>query len=822
MQDSSDDIEYSCTAETEFVEFNKFDYIILFQALDPIRKTSREFLLNQISAADAFKRIKNQYDFYACTMKKNLSSNRKSKQSMETMFGVLIFSISVMYTGWVMFQIFRILRGRKQASISLIYAIISVLLVNPAFSVLTIVFDILSYRSTFRIDADKKQVIDDVEKAIEDALKCKNPDEFTKQKVCKYYRYFEQSDDNPDSKLLCECGVGESCESNSELKMDKLANKMVKMDNINQFFENQKRFVLKKHNPYTKVKHSDSIDRVISFCLGKDTVRTIRYHMSSNTLADKLISENATTIRNNAPKLLSDIESFNYKEIGHVDSYEQYFIVELNQLFFDLSKNVLMFLSYDNNQLNYVYSNPKVTSSRFTGDNYSRLLFRCNNHVQGEEYSETNTPIDKAPTKDVILDLMLNIQTRLKRLNKLWLPEYEALHRFLYKDTNVSYSVQRALYRSHNRDDMRPMFHDIVAVVLNNQYLHLANSVYVAEMSRNTMTHCFTSPGEGYLPKSFVYPVKINITTFYGENFATQDTMMMSKMESFIRMLSTQKLGKNFMNSYKMETLIVQNITNNEVGEMLADHPVKVKEYILYNVNEKQRYFGDDEKRGILFINNMNTLIDYVSSKNVQAQKNSELFFNAKNEIESPHLYMVYPEFELKLDNIDKHEFDKYVSLVNSVTNDMEYITDHTELLNNNLERQHHMASIYSNFIIIYFFVSLLILFDISFRAIFKTSFDEYITAKLFKQTIETPLEQQSDSAKTKLKDKTSSMLKNVKDMATDNVNKLKNLGKSVGNPLEDAKAAANTAKIVANATGLGFKDAANLAKMASNMMGKK
>ena len=752
MQNSSDDdTTFTCTAEADFVEFNKFDYIILFNALDPIRKTSKEFLLNQISAADAYKRIRNQYEFYACTMKKNLSNNRKSKKTMETLFGALVYMVSVIYTVWVVLQLFRIARGRKQSSISLIYALISLLIFNPAFSVLTIVFDILSYRSTFRVDSDKKQLIEDVEKAIEEALKCRNPEEFTKQKVCAYYRYFEQSDDNPDSKLLCECGNGESCESNSELKVDKLANKMVKMDNINQFFENQKRFVLKEHNPYTAVKQSDSIDRVVAFCMGRDTVKTIRYHMSNNTLADKLITENATTIRNNASKLLQDIESFNYKEIGAVESYDQYFVVELNALLFDLTKNVLLYLSYDNNRHTYVRGNPKVNAATFTGENYPRLVFRCNNHsTEDGDYTETSVPVAVAPTKQVILELMLNVQTRLKRLNKLWLPEYEALHRFLYKGAVVDHTVQRALYRANTIEDIRSLFYDIVAMVLNNDKLHASAVVYVPQTSMNAMTHCHTSQDSAgeYLQKNHVYPVPINITAFYGDNFAAQETMMMSKMESFLRTLSAHKLGKNFASTYKVETTIVQNIVNNEIGDMLVDHPTKVKEYVLYDVNEKQRYFGADENRAFLFISNVNAILNHVAVKRMQSTKNSELFFNAKNEVERPHLYVVYPEFELKLDNIDQHEFDKYAALVDSVNNDMEYITDHTELLNSNLERQHYMANIYSNFIIIYFFMSLLILFDISFKTVFNMSLDEYIASRMFDKTLETPLEKQSDKAK--------------------------------------------------------------------------
>ena len=815
MQNSLDDNTFTCTAEADFVEFNKFDYIILFNALDPIRKTSKEFLLNQISAADAYKRIRNQYEFYACTMKKNLSNNRKNKQTIETLFGALVYMVSVTYTVWVVFQLFRIARGRKQSSIALVYALISLLIFNPAFSVLTIVFDILTFMSTFRVDSEKKQLIEDVEKAIEGALKCRNPEEFTKQKVCGYYRYFEQSDENPDSKPLCECGKGESCESNSELKVDKLANKMVKMDNINQFFENQKRFVLKEHNPYTAVKQSDSIDRVVAFCMGKDTVKTIRYHMSNNTLADKLITENATTIRNNASKLLQDIESFNYKEIGAVESYDQYFVVDLNALLFDLTRSVLLYLSYDNNRHTYVRGNPKVTASAFTGENYSKLVFRCNNHSEeGGDYTDTSVPVTAAPTKQVILELMLNVQARLKRMNKLWLPEYDALHRFLYKGSGVDYTVQRALYRASTVEDIRSLFYDIVALVLNNDKLHARTVVYVPQTGENAMTHCHTSQDSAgeYQQKNHVYPVPINITTFYGDNFATQDTMMMSKMESFVRTLSAQKLGKNFPSTYKVETTIVQNIVNNEIGDLLVDHSTKVKDYVLYDVNEKQRYFGADEKKAIMFVNNVNAVLDHVAVKRKQATKNNELFFNAKNEVERPHLYVVYPEFELKLDNIDQHEFDKYAALVDSVNNDMEYITDHTELLNSNLERQHHMANIYSNFIIIYFFMSLLILFDISFKTVFNMSLDEYIASRMFDKTLETPLEKQSNNAM--VKDKGSSMLNNLKNMAKAKMEKKRINSTGIGELVDNAKGLADMVQRNPNV----FK---TLAKTAINMSRK-
>ena len=81
------------------------------------------------------------------------------------------------------------------------------------------------------------------------------------------------------------------------------------------------------------------------------------------------------------------------------------------------------------------------------------------------------------PTKEMILEKMFAIQTRLKRLNKLWLPEYEHLRMFLYDNSQTEVNVQRALYRSTSQRIVTSLFGDIILMVMNNNSLFTKRSV---------------------------------------------------------------------------------------------------------------------------------------------------------------------------------------------------------------------------------------------------------------------------------------------------------------------------------------------------------
>ena len=792
MGDSTDeDKKFYCSTTDDFVEFNKYDYMILFQSLDSIRNTSREYLTYKISAEDAFKWIKGQYSDYACNVRKNIENNRKNKKLIETIFGLIVYLLSISYSIWIVSQLVRIVKGRYQASVSLIYGMVFLVLLNPMFSFLTITFDVISYQSQFQIDKKKKENLKKLQEAIEKALGCENPDEFTREKVCSYYKYFEDRKNGEESLCPCSPGTGVTCAE--DLQIDPLSNKMEKMDNINQFFENQKKFVMKIHNPYTKVKHSDSIDRVIAFCLGSDMEKTIRYHMDSNNPTEKLMAENSQTIRENAIKLLERIESFNYKDIGVVTDFTQYFITDLNTHFFNLTKDVLLFMSYDNNKTVHVTNNPKVKNPLFAGEGVNNIVFRCNNYDSSKlypnAYTTTNIDVGFVPNKDSILQSMMEIQTRLKRLNKLWLPEYEYLHNFLYSESNVDVSIQKMLYRATSVRDTRTAFNDVIAIVLNNTHLisDTMRDVYVPNGAMNSATTCVIQQDTArtYRSMKHVLPNRINITSYYATDYQSKDTMMMTKMDSFVKSLAQNSLGKYFMNTFKFETAIVRNIIDNEIGDMLAVHSGKVKDYIIYHVKEKKRYFGADERLETLFVNNMNKLVDHAYDKRKQSEKNSELVFNAKNEIEYPSKYIPFEEFDLKLRDLNNQEFEKYVNLVTDIDSDVEYITENVKLMDKDLERDHHMANMYGDYMKIYFVISFLILIDMSWREYFGMSIDEYITGKLFEREMNRGVDTGTGAPKQSMMSK----MKEWYNKGVGSVNELRSKMKQEGTAPEQAAA---------------------------------
>ena len=79
------------------------------------------------------------------------------------------------------------------------------------------------------------------------------------------------------------------------------------------------------------------------------------------------------------------------------------------------------------------------------------------------------------------MDVMLKLQIRLRRLNKLWLPEYEVVRNFMYKsqDAQTDINIQKALYRSTSVKDMESLFKDILAIVVNNPNLVELFTIYI-------------------------------------------------------------------------------------------------------------------------------------------------------------------------------------------------------------------------------------------------------------------------------------------------------------------------------------------------------
>lgn len=731
-----------CTGDDEDeIEFNEFDYIMLFKALDPIRTTTKEFLENKINNEEAFKKIKMQYSTYACTFKSNVASSRNSRNSVNTLFKALVYILATAYTLWIIYDLCMSFVGTIDCNVvsykmPLIYSLISIVLFNPAFSLVTISFEMLQYKAIQSIDKRKHDQLKTIEEEIEKALSCKDFESFTHEKVCMYYTYFDE--DN-----LCKCGetTTRTCKdvSDNELVTDLLTNKMQKLDNVHQFFDNQKKFMLKIHNPFVEIKTDDKLKPLINCLLGNEVEPLVRDNLNVSD-ADEIFSENSQQIRNNLQKILRLVEGYQYKQLGEIESYQTYFLDELNTDLYNLAASVLNFLGDERSREKYFINNTLLKN--YEVSERTRIVFRC-------DTGETMPATAKAYENDV-LENMLKVQIKLKRLNKLWLPEYEDLRKALYEPRVVQYEstrnnqdrkhnqfktgvrVQRAIYRATTIEQLRPLLIDIITIVLENTHLIKFNGlqskyVLLDDSNENIPLRCFdeedtTEQGNRILKtKMEVNLTKIpysdvienSVDALYSDDYRTKDTLLMYKIKNFINSLKIEQLTDTFAKDFKTEARIVKNVIVNELDELI-ESPKKVLAFINNYLLEDKTFNESESAKKFKFVGNCKTLIEYSGKEKLKEQTNSELYFNSNNEVEHSDKYIKYNEFVIKLGNIEKPQMMKYVDNVQSVKNDIVYFIDNIQQINNKLEEQHQVTEFYNKYIIIFIIVSFLILVDVS------------------------------------------------------------------------------------------------------------
>jgi hypothetical protein len=363
--------------------------------------------------------------------------------------------------------------------------------------------------------------------------------------------------------------------------------------------------------------------------------------------------------------------------------------------------------------------------------NYGNKQNRLNNylfHFSANAY-ESDLEYEKK-----ILRNMLNIQLKLKRLNKLWLPEYEELRKLIYepkklenthvrntiiyynkKEYKTSLNVQKAIYRAETESDMKFLLADIIALVLENTALiDFETFEEVCAREEDVVPRridCGSDTEKRYI---FINAKStVNVENHYSSDYKTKETLLLPKVQQFVSTLKSEPLKNNFMKQFPLESSIVKNIIVNELSEYLH-HPKRLYMYIKNYVEENNVFDENKVNQKNIFLGNCSKLISYsAKQKNVET-KNSELYFNVQDNIEFPDKYISYPEFELKLSNINKPQFAKYVSSVDSAKGNVVFFLDKIENLNNKLENKQQMIQFYNKYILIYSIVSFLYLVDVS------------------------------------------------------------------------------------------------------------
>ena len=745
------DIEESndfCSTNMEMLDYDEFDYNLLFRALDNIRVITKEYLegsKTETNTKETYDRIKREYSLYACKVKPQIQNSKDRKSTVRGLFKFLIFVLTSSYCIWLLYQIYKVLFAKKH-KISMLYAMIILLLINPLYSVITITVEMLKYRASNQMHSSKKQIIDDIERDISYCVTCEK--NFTIPNICKYYKYFDREE---SGNKLCDKHCKE-CEDNTvkntELMVDSISNKMDKLDNIHQFFENQKKFVLKSQNPFIEIKENDIVNSLIDFLLGKNIESTLRENLNNSEDSEELVFENSQQVRDNVVNMLKFQEGYAYEKSGIVSDYNTYFVTDVNNLLYELTVDVLSFLSDAGMRRRYFDSNKHITGFIKNDNN---LVLYCHNYKNDNTYKECNSDTTTEPitepigTMDSICDKMYKLIVRLRRLNILWLPEYEHLRKLIFDKTDIQ--IQKSIYRAKMASDLKILLSEIIAIVMNNDKLVeiSENSVFTKANEFNDMIllECYEnncdSSSKTFTERKHIrmkYYVdnvenKIDILDFYPKDFATSDTLLFTKCKTFIYSLSQNTLPRSFQQTFRIETLMVKNIILNS----LENIPVNMKRMVSYIQTFLREKKVLPQEKELVFIANASALIKYSIGKKSQMEKNNELFFNAKNEIEYPNKYISFDEFNVKLLNLEKYQFNKYSKSINDAQRDIVFFIDKIDEINNRMETKFQMTSYYKQYITIYIMVSLLILIDIVWKDYFGQDFNFSYMDKVKKTT---------------------------------------------------------------------------------------
>lgn len=785
-----------CANATDMEEYDEFDYLILFRALDSVRVTSKELLEkeNNGGASETFRKnsyvkCKRNFSFYTCKVKPEIQQTKERKKLMTTLFSVIIFLGTSYYTYWLAKQLWYGLSG-KTHSVPIFYACMYIVLFNPIFSLITVSVNIVKFRSKSYMDKEKKESIENIEDKIKTALSCF--DSFTNDNICAYYKFFD--DDNVPGKgeSLCsslDCTECDTRVDNSPLNKDVIASKIEKLNSVNKFFVNQKKYILKANNPMIEIKHNVYIDNSIQFLLGKNVKTQISENIQNSD--DTLVFlTNVNDIRKNVDKIIQLSEGYRYDEIGKISNYEEYFEVALSQEINDIILEIIKFFkSYDN--VETYWNNNEHISEEYK--NISNLVVYADNYNPNTQTYETMNEKNSRPDinegdAEKIIQLFYSIIVKLRRLNIAWLPEYIHLKNLLFEltDPQIEETTQRALYKVKNENDLQPSFKRILAIFINNptffeisstseklnvldsQYTNLANQhselvVIKSDASQfqfstiSEYVNPFVPTIEGSaeaeqireldesnpvmntsVVRHFRNVFKLSVASITGDKYVWfknmskdeygGDSLIFKKCETFIFSLKHKALPLDYMQKFKVECMLIKNVLLEYLDNITIPNN-KIIRYIDTYIQKHNPIPGDTSKI-LIFKGNVKKLFDYTMKKKAQEQKNADIYYDTNNEIEFPNKYITFEEFNIKIMNIEKGQFMKYSSNVAEVGKDITYFIDKIEELNNNIERKQAMSKFYLQYAYIYIIASFFYLLNLC----YETYFDDQIDFAFIKQ----------------------------------------------------------------------------------------
>jgi hypothetical protein len=650
----------------------------LYQSLKSISVTTREYLTGQLTQSEAFSRVKQKYaSFKSMKTSEGLFSIKNKFKQGSFMF--LIYLFSWVFSLWVCYQIVKSLLG-KSHDIRVIFALIYLVILNPVYSVLTVM---LQMRGTYE-NLASDMTIDSI-RTIENALyPCTiSIESFTRDNVCNFHKHF-------DTDNICNSSNGDHDNDGNE---DTDLKRRIILESLSNFFDNQRKFMLKSNNTSIGIKSNTSLDQCLAFLLGNNVEQTLSENVSKNQ--NTILFNTSSYIRTNISSVLQQIEGEAYNR-NPVESYHKDFIEYLNRDLINFVQEVIELVRFD--QKKYYDSNNMIRSKPHLDHLLSTTLI-------------ATTGMSGNARIDLVAGLFLKIQQVLRRLNKALLPEYSSLRKLLYGDLDVD--SQRNLYEITEVEQLYPFMNTLVGLVFNNPS-------FLTEVSES---------GESSYTKT-----QVNVETFYladQPSYETQPSLLFRKTIALIASLSKQKLPNDYTVRYSSELQLIKACIISFVYDVSRNH-VRVIEYFANQIMKN----GQSET-SYLFLDNVSKIIQYsyyqhskvLESLNVlQDGDGTESSFNLSK-------YISFEEFKVKLDNFDQDGMRAYSATVKKASDNIKTLKD--KLGQSELKQiEINFSKSYSDLTSLYGILSFLILLNVIHRVFYGTDISfSFVKAERVVQT---------------------------------------------------------------------------------------
>lgn len=589
----------------------------LYGILKGISVTTREYLTGQLTQSEAFSRVKQKYSTFKSSRKNEGIFSFKNKLQRGS-FLFLIYVFSFIFTLWICYQITLSLIG-KPHDVRVIFGLIYLVILNPIFSVLTVMLNIGG-----TVDNAMNDVSIDSIQTIENALvPCIGSiKSFTKENVCNFHKHF-------DTENICNSSHVDNGNDNNE---DIDLKRRTLLESLSKFFDSQNAFMLKSKNTSVGIKSNTSLDQCLSFLLGRNVEKVLSENVSKS--ADSVLFNTSSSIRQSIVSALKQIEGENYDN-NPIESYERDFVEYLNRDIRRFVDAVIDLIRIDKTK--YYTNNNKIRNKPQIESLLSTTIH------------ETSS-LNSTAQIDLILGLYLKIQNVLRRLNKTLLPEYSSLRKYIYGDLNIQ--VQQDLYSITQVTDLYPHVNTIIALVFNNTYFLM----YVS------------TPTESMYTK-----LTIDVEKFYlsdQPSYETSSSLLFQKCIRFIDSLSKTPLPNDYTVKYSNELKLIKNCIISFVYDSTKNY-VRVIQYFTNKINKDGMSSTKD-----LFIANISKLVHYSYHQNKKRLESLNILTDDDHIVINSGKYISFEEFKIILLNFDAEGMRRYSENVRKAKDDVKTLND--------------------------------------------------------------------------------------------------------------------------------------------------